>query len=275
MPTETVENYIKAIYILAGESPTREAAMSRVAQAVGVTTGTATSMVKRLAHAKLAKYERFGGVRLTAAGSRAALDILRRHRLVETFLVRTLKLDWSVVHDEAERLEHAISPLVLDALDRHLGHPTTDPHGDPIPRADGLIAEPDLRPLHACPVGTHARLARTLDQRQEALRFLREAGLEIDSHLTIRAVEPGAETMTLGNSAGRVVVISLHAARSILVHVGASDGHSSRSASTTGLPSPDPRTGRTPRRRGRLGANPQRSPVNADKNRSKRRPRDA
>jgi DtxR family Mn-dependent transcriptional regulator len=266
LPTETVENYIKAIFVLAGESPTREAAMSRVAQAVGVTTGTATSMVKRLAAAKLAKYERFGGVRLTPAGCRAALDILRRHRLVETFLVRTLKLDWSVVHDEAERLEHVISPLVLDALDRHLGHPTTDPHGDPIPCADGLITQPDLRPLHTCPAGMRARIARTLDQRQDALRFLRDAGLEIDSHLTIRAIEPGAETMTLSNSAGRLVVISLHAARSILVHTDAQDHQPAR-------PSSDRRAG------GRVargsGHAQRRTSISADRTRSKHRRRDA
>lgn len=217
MTSETVENYIKAVYTLARESPTGEAAMSRIAAAVGVTTGTATTMVKRLAHARFARYERFGGVTLTPRGERAALDILRRHRLVETFLVKTLKLDWSVVHDEAERLEHAISPLVLEALDRHLGSPVFDPHGDPIPTAEGRIAQRDLVPLDACPVGSVCRLSQTLDQREQSLRFLQKSRVEVGDTITIHSIEPGAGTIVLVNREGALVSISESAARRLLV----------------------------------------------------------
>ncbi|MCC6322935.1 MAG: metal-dependent transcriptional regulator [Phycisphaerales bacterium] len=219
MATETVENYLKAIYTLSGESPAGEAAMSRIAAVVGVTTGTATSMVKKLAAAKLARYERFGGVRLTSKGSRAALDILRRHRLIETFLVHTLNLDWSVVHDEAERLEHAISPRVLEALDRHLGHPASDPHGDPIPHADGTVAEPASVPLAACAPGSACRLVRAMDQREDALNFLRRHGLEIGSELTVESVEPGAGTISVKSAKGSGVSLSEAAARRVLVQV--------------------------------------------------------
>src|ERR1043165_3719519 len=100
MATETVENYLKAIYTLSRESATGEAGMTRLAMAVGVATGTATAMIKKLTAARFVKYERFGGVTLTAKGRKAALDIIRRHRIVETFLAETLKLDWSVVHIE-------------------------------------------------------------------------------------------------------------------------------------------------------------------------------
>ncbi|MBI5866658.1 MAG: metal-dependent transcriptional regulator, partial [Planctomycetes bacterium] len=137
MPSETAEDYLKAVLSLGRESPTGEAAMSRIAAIVGVTTGTATTMIKKLAAARLVRYERFGGVKLTSTGERAALNVLRRHRLVETFLVETLKLDWSVVHAEAERLEHAVSPLVLEALDNFLDRPSVDPHGAPTPDAKG------------------------------------------------------------------------------------------------------------------------------------------
>lgn len=217
MASETVENYLKAIYALSRESPAEEAAMSRIAAVVGVTTGTATSMVKKLAAARLARYERFGGVSLTAKGTRAALDILRRHRLIETFLVNTLKLDWSVVHDEAERLEHAISPLVLEALDRHLGRPGFDPHGDPIPAPDGSLAEPDTTPLANCPPGSTCLLVRAMDQREESLRFLHRHGLEIGARITVEAHEPGAGTITVRTAPGRSVSLSDAAAQRILV----------------------------------------------------------
>lgn len=217
MATETVENYLKAIYALSRESPTGEAAMTRIAAIVGVATGTATAMVKKLKAARLVRYERFGGVSLTSKGEKAALDILRRHRLVETFLVQTLKLDWSLVHAEAERLEHAVSPLVLDALDRHLGHPTFDPHGDPIPRADGALAQPNLVPLSRCKAGSRIRLARALDQREESLRFLHRHGLEIGARITVEAVEPGAGTIVVHVERGQTISLSDTAASRMLV----------------------------------------------------------
>ncbi len=217
MASETVENYLKAIYALCRESPAGEAGMSRIAAAVGVTTGTATTMVKKLASGKLARYERFGGVTLTPKGTRSALDILRRHRLVETFLVQTLGLDWSVVHDEAERLEHAISPRVLDALDRHLGRPDVDPHGDPIPSPHGSLDEPRTSPLSACRPGARFTIARVLDQREESLRFLRRHGLGVGSTLEVVATEPGAGTIVVANSEGANVALSEQAARQVMV----------------------------------------------------------
>src|SRR6476620_7329433 len=107
--------------------------MGRLAAAMGVVPGTATTMVKTLADSGLVTYEPRSGTRLTAGGEKLALHVLRRHRLVEPFLVKTLGLDWSEVHEEAEELEHAISDKVLHRIDQLLGHPTTDPHGDPIP----------------------------------------------------------------------------------------------------------------------------------------------
>jgi DtxR family Mn-dependent transcriptional regulator len=218
MATETVENYLKALYTLCRESPTGEAGMTRLAAAVGVTAGTVTTMVKRLAAGKFVRYKRFGGVSLTSKGNRAALDIIRRHRLIETFLVETLKLDWSVVHGEAERLEHAVSPAVLAALDALLGHPAADPHGDPIPDAKGRLRKTlPLVPIGDCKPGARVRLARVLNQGAEFLRFLDRHHLKLHALLTIDAAEPGGGTITVRTEAGGTVTISEAAASSLLV----------------------------------------------------------
>jgi DtxR family Mn-dependent transcriptional regulator len=216
--SETVENYLKAIHTLCRESPTSEAGMTRLAAAVGVTTGTATTMVKKLAAGKLVKYKRFGGVSLTSRGDKIALDIIRRHRLIETFLVDTLKLDWSVVHVEAERLEHAVSPVVLEALDTFLGHPDVDPHGDPIPDADGRLRQPaPLVAIGDCKPGARVRLARILNQGAEFLRFLDRHHLKLDAVLTIESAESGAGTITVRTETGGTITISETAAGSMMV----------------------------------------------------------
>ncbi|CAN5833237.1 metal-dependent transcriptional regulator [soil metagenome] len=197
MATETVENYLKAIHTLSRESAAGEAAMSRIAVLVGVTTGTATTMIKKLAAAKLANYERFGGVKLTAKGTAAALDILRRHRLVETFLVRTLKLDWAVVHAEAERLEHAISPAVLDALDAHLGRPTVDPHGDPIPDPRGKTRDPGGAPLSTLTPPAKVRVLRIANQDAAFLTLVARHGLTPGAAAALKSVDAAAQSLTV------------------------------------------------------------------------------
>jgi DtxR family Mn-dependent transcriptional regulator len=215
MVTETVENYLKAIYTLCLESPTGEAGMTNVAAIVGVTTGTATAMAKKLASAKLARYQRFGGVSLTSKGTKAAVDIIRRHRLIETFLVQTLKLDWSVVHAEAERLEHAISPRVLEALDVFLGRPDADPHGDPIPDSDGRMRDTRTEPLSNCHAGASVRIARIADQEEPFLLFAAEHGLKPGANVTVLAVDAIAQSITV-QADGPPVTLALAAAGKIL-----------------------------------------------------------
>src|SRR5256885_130291 len=149
MPSPTVENYLKQIYLeqQSAADPDELVPMGRLATAMGVVPGTATSMIKTLADSGLVSYEPRGGAKLTRGGEQLALHVLRRHRLVELFLVRTLGLDWSEVHDEAEELEHAISEKVLQRIDKLLGHPSVDPHGDPIPSAKGKVSEERLAAL--------------------------------------------------------------------------------------------------------------------------------
>src|SRR5215217_938715 len=138
MATVTVENYLKTLYSEQQRAQAGELVpMGSVAAAMNVTPGTATSMIKALAESGLVDYEPRGGVRLTTKGEKLALHVLRRHRLVELFLVEVLGLDWSEVDEEAEELEHAISDKVLARIDHTLGHPHFDPHGDPIPSSKG------------------------------------------------------------------------------------------------------------------------------------------
>lgn len=217
--TETIENYLKAIYTLARESPAGEAGMKAIATLTGVTVGTASTMVRRMAATKLAKYERFGGVQLTAKGERAAVDVLRRHRLIETFLVQTLKLDWSEVHDEAERLEHALSPVVLEALDRHLNHPNTDPHGDPIPDARGKTREPRGRALSSFPSGAKFRVLRITDQNGAFLSFVAAQGLRPGARGMVTAINAAAQSVTVHAVGHAEVTMAIAAAERIVGEV--------------------------------------------------------
>lgn len=215
MPSEAVENYLKAVHTLCRESPSGDAAMSKIAALVGVTTGTATTMIKRLAATKMVRYERFGGVTLTAAGQKIALDILRRHRLIETFLVQALKLDWSVVHAEAERLEHAVSPRVLDALDAMLGRPAFDPHGDPIPQPGDKHEAVRGRPLDECAAGQHLTIARITDENEQFLNFIARAGLRPGVRVVVTSVDPDAQSVTVQGPGEAPVTLALSAARKV------------------------------------------------------------
>ncbi len=140
MASSTVEDYLKTLYAVHQSSgDATNVPIGRLASAMGVVPGTATSMMKALADAGLVEYASRAGVRLSPRGERLALHVLRRHRIVELFLVEVLGLDWSVVHEEADLLEHAISDRVLEKLDLLLGSPRFDPHGDPIPTSEGTF----------------------------------------------------------------------------------------------------------------------------------------
>ena len=199
MPTSTVENYLKQLYQEERASGARMVPMGKLASLMGVVPGTATTMVKTLADSKLVSYEPRGGVRLTPEGTQLALHVLRRHRLVELFLVRVLGLDWSEVHDEAEELEHTVSDKVLERIDALLGYPQTDPHGDPIPTAKGHMASHALANLAECPVGIPVTIARVLDQAPPFLKFVRDAGLTPGTQLIViaRSAPAGSVELTI------------------------------------------------------------------------------
>ena len=156
LPSSTVENYLKAVYkaqASQGEEK-RLVSMGQLAASLGVVPGTATTMVKALAESGLVDYEPYSGVRLTTAGNKLAALVLRRHRLMELFLVKVVGMSWVEVHDEAERLEHAASDRLIDRIDAMLGRPSTDPHGDPIPDSEGAVVTLEYQTLLTCPVDT-------------------------------------------------------------------------------------------------------------------------
>ena len=202
MASLTVENYVKTIFMICNRSEGSSAATGEIAQAMQVSPGTVTSMLKTLSESSLATYTPYEGARLTDAGRALALRVLRRHRLIEEFLVKTLQLSWDEVHEEAEHMEHAVSDLLVDRMDHFLGHPEFDPHGDPIPRADGTMNPAANRRLADCEVGEKFCLARVLDQSPEFLRYLSSTGLPLGTEGEIVAcgTEAGVITVLTGGS---------------------------------------------------------------------------
>lgn len=196
MASLTVENYVKTIYQLAARDESA-VATGQIAAALGVLPGTVTSMLKTLDESNLATYTPYEGVRLTHAGRALALRVVRRHRLIEQFLVETLQLTWDEVHEEAENMEHAVSDWLVDRIDAALGYPKTDPHGEPIPKADGTVAAPVDRRLIDCAPGEHFHVARVTDESPDFLRFLSQAGLEIGTSGALVANEPSADKVTV------------------------------------------------------------------------------
>ncbi|HCP83067.1 MAG TPA: metal-dependent transcriptional regulator, partial [Planctomycetaceae bacterium] len=181
MATLTIENYVKTIYQLVLDNDGQPAATGQVADALDVSPGTVTSMLKTLSDSGLAAYRPYEGVVLSESGEALALRVLRRHRLIELFLQNTLELTWDEVHDEAENMEHAVSDLLIDRIDDYLGHPETDPHGDPIPKSDGTIAMGSNTSLAELAPGDRFRISRVTRQDAEFLRELSRIGLQLQS----------------------------------------------------------------------------------------------
>jgi DtxR family Mn-dependent transcriptional regulator len=197
VPSLTIENYVKTIYQLGAAQSGLPAATGQLATALGVSPGTVTSMLKTLKESGLAEYKPYEGVSLTDAGRSLALRVLRRHRLIELFLFKTLQLPWDEVHAEAENMEHAVSDHLVDRIDEYLGFPTNDPHGDPIPRADGTVPQRNTRSLAEWEVGRPFLLVRVLDQSPEFLRFLSDAELPLGTTGVVRVNRPEAGILTV------------------------------------------------------------------------------
>ena len=221
LPSSTVENYLKAIYqgqsTLASDG--RLVPMGQVAAALNVTPGTATTMVKALAESGLAEYEPYTGVRLTPAGEKLAALVLRRHRLVELFLVQVMGMSWVEVHDEAEKLEHVVSERLIERIDDMLGHPTHDPHGDPIPTPEGRITPRHLDSLLTCPVGTPLRVTRIADQDPAFLRFIETNGLKPGQAIEVETRDTAADSVRLRGQNRAPITIGARAASKLLVEV--------------------------------------------------------
>jgi len=218
MASLTVENYLKVALQIATANQSEWVSPGELATAMNVAPGTVTSMFKTLADADLATYKPYEGVRLTESGRKLALRMLRRHRLIELFLVKTLNLTWDRVHAEAENMEHAVSYFLFDRIYEFLEHPSSDPHVDPIPAADGEMRfnVDSAVALSACSSGTRVKLVRVVNQGPEFLRYLSEAGIELGVTLTIRennseagmiAAQLGSEIISMGHSAAEQLLV--------------------------------------------------------------------
>jgi DtxR family Mn-dependent transcriptional regulator len=220
LPSSTVENYLKAIYL--GQSALtggeRLVSMGYVATALSVTPGTATTMVKALSDSGLAEYEPYSGVRLTAAGERLAGLVIRRHRLVEAFLVQVMGMSWAEVHEEAEQLEHAVSDRLIERIDEMLGRPAHDPHGDPIPDPEGVLTPRHLDNLLTCPMGTPLKVTRIADQDPSFLHFIEENDLKPGQPVQVDTRDTAADSVLL-RSGDRRLTIGTRAASKLLVEV--------------------------------------------------------
>lgn len=198
--SEPVEDYLKAIYDLAGKSGT--ASTNDVAARLNVAAASVTGMIRRLASQGLLEYERYRGVRLSETGRVVALRTIRRHRVIETYLTEVLGYPWDRVHDEAERLEHAASDELVDRMAASLGNPTSDPHGAPIPTADGQMDERRHQTLADLDIGTRARMVRVSDKNPGLLRYLAEIDLTPGTEVQVLARAPfdGPITLQVGDT---------------------------------------------------------------------------
>jgi DtxR family transcriptional regulator, Mn-dependent transcriptional regulator len=221
LPSSTVENYLKAIHLAEGRLAPGErlVAMGHLASALGVAPGTATTMVKALAESGLVVYEPYNGVRLSPAGDKLAALVLRRHRLMELFLVQVMGMSWDEVHEDAEQLEHAVSDRLIERIDEMLGHPEVDPHGDPIPGPEGTIKQRTLDTLLTCPLGTRVIVTRVTDQDAAFLRFIESHELKPGQEIEVEARDEVADAVRLIGKDERRITIGTRAASKLLVHV--------------------------------------------------------
>ncbi|WP_434316570.1 metal-dependent transcriptional regulator [Leifsonia sp. P73] len=209
------QDYLKLIWS-ATEWSGDPITVKQLSERMGVRAATVSDGIRRLADQGLVVHEPYGAIELTDDGRRGAVAMVRRHRLIETFLVEELGYGWDEVHDEAEVLEHAVSDELVARIDRRLGFPARDPHGDPIPTADGTPRRPDAVPLLAAPTGVPLTVARISDADPAVLRYLGERGVGLDAELTVdeHRAFAGDVTVHLGDAA---IVLGATAAAAVWV----------------------------------------------------------
>jgi DtxR family transcriptional regulator, Mn-dependent transcriptional regulator len=198
--TDAIQDYLKEIYKL--EAAGRRATTSALAEVLEISPPSVTAMLKKLATLRLVKHERYRGATLTEQGERVALEVIRHHRLIEQYLVETLGIPIDAVHVEADRLEHALSEELEAHIDRTLGYPTRDPHGDPIPDAELKVARQDVTPLSTLEPGAKATVERIPDGDGALLRYLSKLKLTPGSRLQVRESAPfdGPVTVRVGGA---------------------------------------------------------------------------
>lgn len=213
--SQSVEDFLKAVYTLQGEHD--RVSTNALADALNISAPAVTDMAQRLVEEGTVDYLKYRGVRLTAAGERVALQMLRRHRLIETYLVRELGYQLHEIHDEAEALEHSVSDRFVEAIARKMGEPDYDPHGDPIPNLEGVMQERNLQPLSSLRLRAPARIRRFITDDSALLRNTQERGLTMGAALEVLERDPFDGPVTVRLDAGSPQIIGFKMASAILV----------------------------------------------------------
>ncbi|WP_328601545.1 metal-dependent transcriptional regulator [Nocardia terrae] len=215
--SSVAQDYLKVIWTAQEWSPQEKVSTKLLAEKIGVSASTVSEAVRKLADQGLVEHARYGSITLTEDGRRAAIAMVRRHRLIETFLVNELGYGWDEVHDEAEVLEHAVSETLMERIDAKLGHPDRDPHGDPIPSVDGAVPTPPARQLSDFDAGESGRVARISDSDPAMLRYFDSLGIALDTPIAVVerrdfagtiAVQVQERTIDLGSIAAEAIWLS-------------------------------------------------------------------
>ncbi len=217
MGSLTEENYIKSIYALS--QATGEVIVSELAKKLEVKQPSVNSMMKKLVLKKIVSYAPYKGIRLTEKGKREALSIIRRHRLAELFLVKVMELGWEEVHDIAEQLEHVDSKRFYDRIDEMLNHPKVDPHGEPIPDANGKILNNKCIPLSQVDAGTEVKIVAVSDDKKSFLDHLNAKGLQIGEKVFVKRKEIYDGSVVVMNKTQADLMLTHQVAERILVEV--------------------------------------------------------
>ena len=202
--TRSVEDYLKAILLL--EAKGQPASTSDIAEQLTLSAPSVSGMIKRLSDQDLIEHAPYRGVVLTSSGRRVALRMLRRHRIIEAYLVGFLGYSWDTVHDEAERLEHAVSEALIERMATALGNPRFDPHGDPIPDQNGAMDELVYTPLAEIPTGETAEIRRVATSQAERLRYLEHSGLTPGTRVTVTEHQPFRGPITLSTEGHEQII---------------------------------------------------------------------
>lgn len=214
--SDSTQNYLKAIWVLQEWEPAPVTA-SALAAKTNLKISTVSGALRKLAEQGLIDHASYGTIMLTAQGREYALAMVRRHRLLETFLVEVLNYRWDQVHDEAEQLEHSASDFMIDQIAARLGHPVRDPHGDPIPSATGEVVRPETVLLSELPAGACGAVARIADGDPAVLQYLTEYGVDLDTVLTRLEPAPFSEAVRVSLPNGADLALSPAAASAIRV----------------------------------------------------------
>lgn len=189
MLSYTEENYLKSLLKIAFESGTNEAGTNELASHLAVKPATVNDMLKKLKEKELVDYKKYGKIRLTNKGKKIALEIIRKHRLWETFLYQKLAFSWDEIHEIAEQLEHVQSAKLVDKLDKFLDYPDFDPHGDPIPNKEGEIKVQHKKTLSEIQVGKSCKMLAVKDNSSPFLQYVVKVGLGINNKITVLSIQ--------------------------------------------------------------------------------------